>query len=244
VAWIAGTCGACRFCRAGVENLCESAQFTGWDRDGGFAELVNARAEFTYDLPAEVDAASLAPLLCGGAIGYRCLRVGGVQPGDVVGLFGFGASATCVIQVARHWGCEVVVSTRAERERERARRLGATWVGGADEVPPVQLDVAITFAPAGAVVVHALGCVRRGGTVVVNAIHLDRIPEFPYELLWWERQLRSVANVTRRDVTELLALASEIPIRTQVEPVPLDEADVALARLAEGRVAGAAVLVP
>jgi propanol-preferring alcohol dehydrogenase len=244
VAWIAGTCGACRFCRAGVENLCEQATFTGWDRDGGYADAVVARADFTYPLPDDVPAESVAPLLCGGAIGYRCLRVGGVQPGDALGLFGFGASATCVVQVAVHWGCDVFVCTRSVAEQERARELGAVWAGGYDEPPPVPLDVAITFAPAGSVVVDALRSVRRGGAVVINAIHLDEVPAFPYELLWWERQLRSVANVTRRDVTELLALAAEIPIRTQVEVIGLDGANGALARLAAGDVRGAAVLVP
>jgi propanol-preferring alcohol dehydrogenase len=242
VAWIASTCGACRFCRDGFENLCEDARFTGWDVDGGFAEQVVVRAGFTYPLPAGLAPVDAAPLLCGGVIGYRCLRVGGVQPGSVLGLYGFGASATCVIQVARYWNCEVHVCTRSPAEQDRARALGAVWAGGYDETPPVPLDVAITFAPAGSVVVDALRAVRRGGVVVVNAIHLDEIPAFPYELLWWERQLRSVANVTRRDVAELLALAAEIPIRTQVETFPLAEVNDALARLDAGVISGAAVL--
>jgi alcohol dehydrogenase, propanol-preferring len=244
VAWIASTCGTCRFCLAGVENLCEFAEFTGLDVDGGFAEQVVARADFTYPLPDGVEPIDVAPLLCGGAIGYRCLRVGEVQPGAALGLYGFGASATCVIQVARHRECDVYVCTRSSAEQERARALGAAWAGGYDELPPVPLDVAITFAPVGSVVVDALRAVRRGGIVVVNAIHLDEIPAFPYELLWWERQLRSVANVTRRDVTELLALAARIPIRTQVDAFALDDVNEALARLSGGGVSGAAVVSP
>jgi propanol-preferring alcohol dehydrogenase len=242
VAWIASTCGTCRFCRDGLENLCEEARFTGWDVDGGFAEQVVVRAGFTYALPLGLAPVDAAPLLCGGVIGYRCLRVGNVQPGSALGLYGFGASATCVIQVARHWNCDVFVCTRSPAEQDRARALGAAWAGGYEETPPVPLDVAITFAPAGRVVVDALRAVRRGGAVVVNAIHLDGIPAFPYELLWWERQLRSVANVTRRDVADLLALAAEIPIHTHVETFPLAEANEALARLAAGRISGAAVL--
>jgi propanol-preferring alcohol dehydrogenase len=242
VAWIASTCGTCRFCRSGRENLCERAEFTGWDRDGGYATSMTARADFVHPLPdgfADLDA---APLLCGGVIGYRSLRVAGVQPGMRVGLYGFGASATCVVQVLRHWGCEVHVCTRSEAEQQAAVALGARWVGGALDRPPVPLDAAITFAPVGDVVVAALGALDRGGVVAVNAIHLDRIPEFSYDRLWWERQIRSVANVTRADVREFLALAASIPIRTRTEVHPLADADRALARLAAGLVGGSAVL--
>ncbi len=245
VAWIAGTCGRCRFCRRGRENLCEQATFTGWDRDGGFATQLSARAEFVHRLPegfADLDA---APLLCGGAIGYRSLAVAGLGPGSAgarLGLYGFGASATCVIQVARHWGCEVHVVTRSTAEQQRALDLGAAWVGGPAELPPVPLDAAITFAPVGDVVVSALRALDRGGIVAVNAIHLDRVPEFPYELLWWERQIRSVANVTRDDVRSFLRLAAEIPVRTAIEVHPLEQANEALRRLADGEVAGSAVL--
>jgi propanol-preferring alcohol dehydrogenase len=242
IAWIAGTCGACRFCRSGRENLCPSGTFTGWDRDGGFATRIAARADFTFPLPDGFDDFAAAPLLCGGVIGYRALKISGVEPGGRLGLWGFGASATCVIQVARHWGCEVFVATRSTRERERARKLGATWTGGYDETPPEPLDAAITFAPAGSVVVDALRAVDRGGTVAINAIHLDRVPEFPYELLWQERSLKSVANVTRRDVAELLELAAAIPIRTQYELFPLEQANEALRKLSDGAIAGAAVL--
>lgn len=242
IAWIAGTCGTCRFCRAGRENLCDTARFTGWDRDGGYATAVAARADFVYPLPAGFDDLAAAPLLCGGVIGYRSLRVAGVEPGMRLGLYGFGASATCVIQLARHWDCEVHVCTRSTAERERALALGAAWVGGYDERPPVALDAAITFAPAGDVVIRALEAVDKGGTVAINAIHLDRVPEFSYDALWWERSLRSVANVTRSDVHEFLALAAEIPIRTQTEIVGLDRANEALRRLSLGEIAGSAVL--
>ncbi len=245
VAWIAGTCGRCRFCRRGRENLCEQATFTGWDRDGGFATQLSARAEFVHRLPdgfADLDA---APLLCGGAIGYRSLAVAGLGPGSAgtrLGLYGFGASATCVIQVARYWGCEVHVVTRSTAEQQRALDLGAAWVGGPAEQPPVPLDAAITFAPVGDVVVSALRALDRGGIVAVNAIHLDRVPEYPYELLWWERQIRSVANVTREDVRSFLHLAAEIPVRTTIEVHPVEQANEALRRLADGEVTGSAVL--
>ena len=242
VTWIAGTCGTCRFCTSGRENLCEKARFTGWHVDGGFAEQMVARADFVHPVAADLDAVALAPLLCGGAIGLRSLRVSGIRPGGRLGLYGFGASATCAIQIARHWRCEVFVCTRSPAERRRALALGAAWAGGYDEVPPVPLDAAVTFAPAGSVVVAALGALDRGGTVAVNAIHLDGIPAFDYDRLWWERELRSVANVTRADVRELLDLAVEIPVRTEVEEFPLDRAGEALSALAEGRVSGAAVL--
>lgn len=246
VAWIGGSCGHCAMCRSGRENLCPGLSFTGWDRDGGYATTMTARAPYVSPLPegfADLDA---APLLCGGTIGYRSLRVAGVDlaraAGTRLGLHGFGASATLVIQMAVHAGAEVHVATRSAAEQERARALGATWVGGYDDRPPVPLDAAITFAPAGAVVVAALRAVGPGGTVAINAIHLDRIPEFDYGLLWMERSLRSVANVTRQDVTEFLALAAAIPLRTAVEVHPLEDAEVALRRLAAGDVSGAAVL--
>jgi len=242
IAWIAGTCGGCRFCLSGRENLCDAARFTGWDRDGGYATAVTARADFVYPLPAGFDDLAAAPLLCGGVIGYRSLRVAGVEPGMRLGLYGFGASATCVIQVARYWDCEVHVCTRSTSEQERARALGAAWAGGYDERPPVALDAAITFAPAGEVVIRALEAVDKGATVAINAIHLDRVPEFSYDALWWERSLRSVANVTRSDVHEFLALAAEVPVRTQIEVVGLEQANEALQRLARGEIVGSAVL--
>jgi len=243
VAWLASACGTCTACRSGRENLCPEARFTGWDRDGGYATRLTVRADFALRLPAGFADLAAAPLLCGGVIGYRSLKVSGIEPGGRLGLFGFGASALLAIQVARHWGCEVYVFTRSERERGRALELGAAWVGGYDERPPVALDAAITFAPVGEVVVAALGTLERGATVAINAIHLDRIPEFGYELLWWERSIRSVANFTRHDAREFLELAAAIPIRTSVEPFPLSEANDALARLARGEIGGAAVLI-
>jgi len=243
VAWLASACGTCPRCRGGRENLCEQAAFTGWDRDGGYAERIAVRADFALRLPETFEPIDAAPLLCGGVIGYRALRVSGIQPGGRLGLYGFGASALCTIQIAIHWGCEVFVCTRSVEEQERARSLGAAWVGAYDELPPAPLDAAVTFAPAGDVVVAALKAVDRGGTVAINAIHLDRVPEFPYELLWWERSLRSVANFTRRDAVEFLELAATIPVRTSVDPYPLVNANEALGRLKAGEVRGAAVLV-
>ncbi|MGZ4707725.1 MAG: zinc-dependent alcohol dehydrogenase family protein [Acidimicrobiales bacterium] len=246
VAWIAGACGHCRFCTTGRENLCEQLRFTGWDRDGGYADQVTARADFTYRLPDGFDDLSVAPLLCGGAIGYRSLGVAGVDlaqaSGLRLGLYGFGASATCTIQVAVHAGCDVYVATRSEVERARALALGATWVGGYDDLPPVPLDAAITFAPAGSVVAAALRALDRGGTVAINAIHLDHISELDYDDLWLERSLRSVANVTRADVVEFLELAAAIPVQTQIEVFPLDQADEVVQRLEAGAISGAAVL--
>ncbi len=243
-AWLAATCGGCRFCRSDRENLCEQAEFTGWDRDGGYAERVAVRADFALRLPDGPADLELAPLLCGGVIGYRALRVSGIRPGGRLGLYGFGASALLAIQVAVYWDCEVHVATRSARERQRALELGAASVGGYDEPPPAPLDAAVTFAPVGDVVVAALRALDRGGVVAINAIHLDRIPEFPYEPLWWERQLRSVANFTRGDAAEFLALAAAIPVRSVTDRYPLAKANTALASLAAGEVAGAAVLVP
>ncbi len=242
VAWIAATCGSCRFCASGRENLCERSQFTGWHRDGGFAERLVARADFVHRLPDGVDAGAAAPLLCGGAIGLRALRVSGIEPGGRLGLYGFGASATCAIQIARHWECDVYVSTRSTAERQRSLELGAAWAGSYDEQPPVPLDAAVTFAPVGSVVVDALKALDRGGVVAINAIHLDHIPQLEYADLWWERQIRSVANVTRADVADLMELAVAIPIRTHVEEHPLVDANLTLDRLARGLVSGAAVL--
>lgn len=241
--WLAGTCGACRFCGSGRENLCERGEFTGWDRDGGFAEAMVLRADAAVRLPDGVADVDAAPLLCGGVIGYRALRRCGIVPGGVLGLFGFGASALCAIQIAVHWGCTVLVFTRSERERARALELGAAWAGGYDDPAPRPLDAAVTFAPVGEVVTRALAALDRGGTLAVNAIHLDRVPEFPYEDLWWERNLVSVANVTRRDAAEFMRLAAEIPIRTRVRTYPLRDANRALLDLSRGEVPGAAVLV-
>ena len=242
--WLASTDGTCRACQAGRENLCPNATFTGWDVDGGYAERIAVRAEFAVRIPGRFDDVRAAPLLCGGVIGYRALRVAGIEPGGRLGLYGFGASALLCLQVARHWGCDVHVASRTARDVERALAAGATSAGLYNDPPPAPLDSAITFAPVGSVVVSALRALERGGTVAVNAIHLDRIPEFPYELLWWERALRSVANVTRDDAREFLALAAEIPIRTETVVFPLEDANLALATLKAGRIEGSAVLVP
>jgi propanol-preferring alcohol dehydrogenase len=242
VGWMGSACGRCRFCTSGRENLCEFARFTGWDRDGGYADRMAVDARFALPLPDGPDDLDLAPLLCGGVIGYRALGVSGIEPGGRLGLFGFGASALLAIQVAVHRGCEVHVVTRSEEEQARALELGAAWAGSYDDTVPIPLDAVVTFAPVGSVVVSALSALDRGGVVAVNAIHLDRIPEFDYDLLWHERQIRSVANFTRRDAVEFLRLAAEIPIRTVVDPHPLDEANEALAAVRDGTVRGAAVL--
>lgn len=242
VGWLAGSCGTCRFCRRGLENLCEHATFTGWDRYGGYATRMTARADYALRLPVGIPDLDLAPLLCGGVIGYRALKVSGIEPGGRLGLYGFGASALLSIQVALHWGCEVFVVTRSEAERARALAMGAAWAGSYDDQPPALLDAAITFAPVGSVVVKALSSLERGGVVAINAIHLDEIPAFDYDDLWWERQIRSVANFTRSDAREFLALADEVPVRTSVDPYPLSAASRSLADLKAGQVSGAVVL--
>jgi propanol-preferring alcohol dehydrogenase len=242
VAWLASACTDCRSCHIERENLCADARFTGWDRNGGYATEIAVRADFALRIPDGFDDLSAAPLLCGGVIGYRSLKISGIAPGQRLGLFGFGASALLALQVARHWGCRIFVATRSEPERRRALSLGAEWAGGYDDRIPEPLDAAVTFAPAGSVVVAALKALDRGGTVAINAIHLDGIPAFPYEHLWWERSLRSVANFTRADARELLELAASIPIRTEFDIYPLASANRALADLEGGRVHGAAVL--
>ncbi len=242
VAWLAGACGNCEHCQSGRENLCADAEFTGWDRDGGYAETMIARADFVFSVPAQFTDTGAAPLLCGGIIGYRALKVAGIEPGGRLGLYGFGASALLAFQVARHWGCDVFVATRSRTEQQRAVEMGAVWAGSYNEQPPVGLDAAVTFAPAGYVVVEALKAIKPGGTVAINAIHLDTVPEFPYELLWMERGLRSVANFTRDDAEEFLSLAGEIPIETVVDTYPLRDVNIALGRVKSGDVEGAAVL--
>jgi alcohol dehydrogenase, propanol-preferring len=244
VAWLAGACGDCAFCTTGRENLCIEARFTGWDRDGGFAAQATVDAEFALRLPDGLDAASAAPLLCGGVIGYRALRRSGIEPGGRLGLFGYGASAHLALQVARCWGCEVYVFTRSEKEQARAHATGAMWAGGYDSSPGLQLDAAATFAPVGDVVIAALRAVDRGGAVAINAIHLDCIPQFSYDLLWWERELRSVANFTREDAQGFLDLAAAIPVRTDIQTFSLGEANRALQQLKNGSLSGTAVLLP
>lgn len=245
VTWLGGTDGTCSFCRSGRENLCDAPVFTGYDRDGGYAEYVCVREDFVIPLPPDMSAEQAAPLLCAGIIGFRSLRVAGVQRGERIGLYGFGASAHLALQVLRAWDCEVYVATRGESHRALARELGAIWTGEATETPPVRLDRAVTFAPAGAVVIAALGALRKGGVVAVNAIHLDRMPAFDYDsLLWGERQIRSVTNMTRADASDFLQVAAEIDLRPRVMAFPLEEGPQALDALREDRVDGAAVLFP
>ncbi len=242
VPWLGWTCGSCQFCTSGAENLCDEARFTGYDRDGGFAELAAADARYCFALPSEPPAAELAPLLCAGLIGFRSLRMAG-DPG-VVGLYGFGAAAHIVCQVAVHEGRRVVALTRPgdDAAQELARELGASFAGAVGEEPE-PLDGAIVFAPAGELVPAALRAVRKGGRVVCAGIHMSDIPSFPYDLLWGERSVCSVANLTRRDGEEFLSLAPRIPVRTAVEAFSLDAANEALDRLRAGEIAGAAVLV-
>ncbi len=243
VSWIGGTDGNCRYCRRGSENLCDSPTFTGYTVNGGYAEMALARGDFVFRLPAALDDLQAAPLLCAGIIGFRSLRVAEVEPGERVGLFGFGASAHLAISVLRAWNCTVYVSTRGESHRKLAVSLGAAWVGGESDRPPVELDRAITFAPSGDVVIAALSSLRKGGVVAINAIHLDRIPEFDYDrLLWGERQLRSVANMTRADARDFLEIAAEIGLRPKVTAFPLEQANEALEALKNDAIDGAAVL--
>jgi alcohol dehydrogenase, propanol-preferring len=245
VSWMGGIDGTCPYCRRGEENLCDSPTFTGYTVNGGYAEYALARADFVFPIPAALDALHAAPLLCAGIIGFRSLRVAGVQHGERVGLYGFGASAHLVIAVLRAWNCEVYVSTRGESHRKLAASLGAKWVGTEKEKPPVELDRAITFAPSGDVVIAALSSLRKGGVVAINAIHLDRIPEFDYDrLLWGERQIRSVANMTRADARDFLQLASEINLSPKVTRFTLDQANEALAAVKNDSIDGAAVILP
>ncbi|HEX4065394.1 MAG TPA: zinc-dependent alcohol dehydrogenase family protein [Acidobacteriaceae bacterium] len=245
VSWLGGTDGTCPLCRRGRENLCDHPTYTGYSVNGGYAEYAVARGDFLIPLPTEPSAADLAPLLCAGIIGFRSLRIAEVQSGDRVGLFGFGASAHLAIEVLKSWKCEVFVSTRGASHRKLARSLGAAWVGDATDRPPVPLDCAVTFAPSGDVVLAALASLRKGGIVAINAIHLDRIPQFDYDsLLWGERQLRSVANMTRQDGRDFIALATRIGIRPRTTTFRLDQINEALLAVANDAIDGAAVVVP
>jgi propanol-preferring alcohol dehydrogenase len=243
VPWLGWTDGECRYCLSGRENLCDRAKFTGYDVDGGYAELAVADERFCFPIPEGYTDDQAAPLLCAGLIGYRALRLAG--EGESLGLYGFGASAHIICQVAVAQGRRVFAGTRAgdENTQEFARSLGAVWAGDAEEGPPEELDAVIVFAPVGALVPAALRAVRKGGAVVCSGIHMSDIPTFPYELLWGERVVRSVANLTRRDGDEFLAIAPTVPVRTQVETFPLEDANDALDRLRSGVLRGAAVLV-
>jgi propanol-preferring alcohol dehydrogenase len=242
VPWLAWTCGLCRYCRADQENLCEAARFTGYTIDGGFADLCVADERFCFPLPERYSDAQAAPLLCAGLIGYRTLRLAG--DAERIGLYGFGAAAHLVAQVARSQGRRVFAFTRKgdRASQDLALKLGAIWAGSSEERPPEELDAALLFAPVGALVPLALRAVRKGGTVVCGGIHMSDIPSFPYELLWGERTLRSVANLTRRDGTEFLSLAENLALLPEVTLFPLEEAPRALEALRRGDIAGAVVL--
>jgi len=246
VAWLHHTCGECRFCRAGRENLCERADFTGWTVNGGYAEYAVAAARFSYPLPDDFDDLQAAPLLCAGIIGYRSLRLTGIDswPRSRLGIYGFGAAGHVVIQLARARGAEVYVCTRdRERHQTLASELGATWVGGAMDEPPVKLDASIIFAPAGELVPVALKALEKGGVLVLGGIHMSPIPSFEYPLIYDERAVRSVANNTREDGREFLAEAASIPVRTYTQTFPLAQANEALIALKHDAIRGAGVLV-
>ena len=242
IPWFHSACGVCDFCLNGNENLCAQAQFTGYHLDGGFAEYMLAEADSVLRLPAAIVDEQAAPLLCAGIIGYRSLLKADLQPGERLGLVGFGASAHLAIQVARHWGCENYVFTRSMDHRRHAESLGAHWVGGAEDVPPKYLDRAVIFAPAGDLVPKILERIRRGGTVAINAIHMSPIPEIAYRLIYGERTLRSVANATYQDGVEFLRLAATIPIISTVQSYALEDANQALSDIKYSQIIGEAVL--
>ncbi|HUJ40381.1 MAG TPA: zinc-dependent alcohol dehydrogenase family protein [Candidatus Acidoferrales bacterium] len=242
VAWLQHTDGTCAYCRSGAENLCDDPWFTGYTVDGGYAEYIVAPEDFVYALPDGFTDMQAAPLLCAGIIGFRCLRLSGIGRGGRLGFYGFGAAAHVAIQVARHWQVEVYASTRDERHRRLALELGAAWAGGTVDAPPVPLDAAIIFAPAGEIVPAALKSLRKGGTLVLGGIHMSRIPALDYNLLYQERVVRSVANNTREDGRDFLGVAAEIPIHTRTQVFPLREANRALNALKNDAIPGAAVL--
>jgi len=243
VPWLGHTCGQCRYCRQGRENLCDFPQFTGYTLDGGYAEYAVADERYTFQLPAGYGDAEIAPLLCAGFIGYRSYRLVG-DGVERLGIYGFGAAAHILIQVAGYQGKKIYAFTRPgdTETQDFARRLGAVWAGGSDEAPPEELDAAIIFAPVGALIPAALRATAKGGTVVSGGIHMSDIPSFPYDILWGERVVRSVANLTRRDGEEFLAIAPKVPVKTEVQIFPLEEANEALNRLRAGQIQGAAVL--
>jgi propanol-preferring alcohol dehydrogenase len=242
IAWLQRTDRSCEYCRAGKENLCDHPTFTGYTVDGGYAEYLVAPEQFVYGLPEGFTDAQAAPLLCAGIIGFRSLRLSGIQPGGRLGFYGFGAAAHVAIQVARHWNVEVYVATRDKRHRQLALDLGSRWVGGTLDKPPVELDAGIVFAPAGEIVPAALRSLKKGGTLALAGIHMSPIPPLDYQLLYQERVVRSVANNTRQDGEDFLRLAAEIPVRTSVELFPLEAANRALNALKHDAIRGAAVL--
>ncbi|TAM80561.1 MAG: zinc-binding alcohol dehydrogenase family protein [Acidobacteria bacterium] len=242
IAWLHQTDGTCEYCRAGKENLCDNAKFTGYTVDGGYAEYALAAEQFTYPIPEGFPDEQAAPLLCAGIIGFRSLRLSGIGRGGRLGFYGFGSAAHVAIQVARHWGVKVYAATRNGEHQKLAMELGAEWAGGALAEPPVKMDAAIVFAPAGEIIPVALKALRKGGTVVLAGIHMSPTPPIDYELLYHERVVRSVANNTRQDGEDFLRIAAEIPIRTQVEVFPLRDANRALDHLKNDAIRGSAVL--
>ncbi len=243
VPWLYSTCGKCKYCKEGKENLCENAQFTGYHVDGGYAQYHVIHEDFAYFLPEGFPDFQAAPLLCAGVVGYRALKLSELKPGQNFGMYGFGATAHVIIQIARHWGCNVYVFTRSKKHRELALELGAKWAGGAEDTPPVKMDSSIIFAPAGSLVPEALRVLDKGGTLALAGIYMTPIPEIDYNaLLYHERTVRSVANATRQDAVELLKLAAEIPIHTEIQVFPLSEANKALQMVKESKINGAAVL--
>lgn len=242
VPWLHRACGACEFCRRGQENLCPNAHFTGFHVDGGYAEYMLADALYTLPLPARISDKEAAPLLCAGIVGYRSLKLADLQPGERLGLVGFGASAHLAIQIARYWGCRVYVFTRSAEHQQHALELGAEWAGASGETPPALLDRAVIFAPSGTLVPPTLAALRPAGTLVINAIHTTPIPEMPYRLIYGERTLRSVANATYQDGVEFLRLAAEIPVRATVTLYPLEAANQALYDMKHSLINGEAVL--
>ena len=243
VAWLNWTCGACGFCRLGRENLCIRARFTGYNVDGGYAEYISAPADFVYPIPESFSDEHAAPLLCGGVIGYRALKLSQVEPGQGLGLYGFGSSAHIVLQLARHLKCRVFVFTRSAEHQEMALEMGAEWAGTAADRPPEEIDSSIIFAPAGELVPQALSSMKKGGTLVLAGVAMSPIPEMPYELIYGERSVRSVANATRRDAMELLEMAAQAPIETQIQTFNLQEANEALRLLKAGKINGSGVFV-
>src|SRR6201996_2833842 len=245
VSWIGGVDGTCRFCRSDRENLCDGPTYTGYSHNGGYAEFTTARTDFLLPLPEKLSATDAAPLLCAGIIGFRSLRVADVKPGMRVGLFGFRSPAQLLMRVLKAWNCEVYVATREKRHQTIANDSGATWVGDALATPPQKLDAAITFAPAGDVVIAALRSLDKGSILAINAIHLDRVPQFDYDtLLWGERQIRSVTNMTRSDAREFLKIAAEISLSPRVQTFPLEQTNEALLALKSDEVSSSAVIIP
>jgi propanol-preferring alcohol dehydrogenase len=242
VPWLHRTCGVCEQCRRGQENLCDNALFTGYSANGGYAEYMAAPAGFVYPIPQAFGDLKAAPLLCAGIIGFRCLRLTNLQRGDTLGIYGFGAAGHVAIQVARYWGISVVVCTREERHRKLAAELGAGWVGGAYDDPPIKLNAAIIFAPAGELVPAALKTLKKAGVLILGGIHMSPIPSFSYDLLYHERVIRSVANNTRQDGIDFMKIAAEIPVHTETQIFPLEQANDALAALKHDAIRGAAVL--